>query len=201
MRGSIRQELGLDPDRPILGSIGRFDAIKGYDIMLAAFGLLMAHWDTGPTPLLVLAGEGPELPRLRDQAAALGPQAEVRFIGWRKDVTDLLNAFSLFTLASRSEGTSLSLLEAMSCGCCPVVTDVGGNGAVLGPDLAHRMVPASNPQALANAWRDALRDPDRCAADAALARHRVEALFSLDAMVRAYEALYLEGCSSKGLAS
>ena len=68
---------------------------------------------------------------------SLGGQAF--FMGWRDPVDDLLAGFTLYTLASRSEGTSIGLLEAMSAGCCPVVTDVGGNRHVLGPELA-RMV-------------------------------------------------------------
>jgi glycosyltransferase involved in cell wall biosynthesis len=190
---TLHRELGLDPDRPIIGSIGRFDPIKGYDIMLAAYDSLAASWGPSPVPVLALAGEGPELPRLRALAAALGPRALVHFLGWRTDLPNLLGSFSLFTLASHSEGTSLSLLEAMALGCCPVVTDVGGNAAVLGPDLAHRLVPPSDPAALAGAWLRALRDAAGRARDVTLARGRVEARFSLDAMVCAYEALYLEG--------
>jgi glycosyltransferase involved in cell wall biosynthesis len=114
----------------------------------------------------------------------------VHLLGWRDDVHSLHTAFTLFTMSSRSEGTSVSLLEAMSAGLCPVVTDVGGNGATLGAELAHRLVPAESPEALASAWRAALLDPSARAADAAMARARVQRDFGLDAMVRAYERLY-----------
>jgi glycosyltransferase involved in cell wall biosynthesis len=93
-------------------------------------------------------------------------------------------------MSSRSEGTSVSLLEAMSAGLCPVVTDVGGNAAVLGPALRHRLVPPADPEALAMAWRDALVDSDRRTADGAAARQRVKAVYSLEEMVRRYESLY-----------
>ena len=78
----------------------------------------------------------------------------------------------------------------MSAGLCPVVTDVGGNAAVLGPGLAHRLVPPREPAALAAAWTAALADPGRRQADAAAARRRVQDAFSLRTMVRRYEALY-----------
>ncbi len=93
-------------------------------------------------------------------------------------------------MSSRSEGTSVSLLEAMGAGICPVVTDVGGNAAVLGPSLRHWLVAPEDPAALAAAWRDALDDRTRREADAAAARSRVRAEFALDAMVRRYEAVY-----------
>ena len=191
--GRLREELGLDPEQPIIGSIGRFDPVKGYGTMLEAYSTLVESWGPGPVPALVLAGEGPEMARLVEQAATLGPRAAAHFLGWRTDLPNLLASFTVFTLASLSEGTSLSLLEAMSCGCCPVVTDVGGNGAVLGPELAHRLVRPSDAQALAEAWADALRDPIRRTADAAAGRRRVEARFSLHTMINAYEALYREG--------
>jgi len=71
------------------------------------------------------------------------------------------------------------------------VTDVGGNGAVLGEELRHCLVASESPSALARAWREALGDPRRLQ-DARLGRSRVVERFSLEAMVRAYEALYLE---------
>jgi glycosyltransferase involved in cell wall biosynthesis len=111
-------------------------------------------------------------------------------VGWRKDVEQVYAVCDVFTLASWSEGTSLGLLEAMSTGVCPVITAVGGSPAVLGPDLQHRLVPPGDPRALANAWLEALQQPDRRRADGAAARARVERAFGLGAMVRCYERLY-----------
>ncbi|MBA4159828.1 MAG: glycosyltransferase, partial [Gemmatimonadetes bacterium] len=93
--------------------------------------------------------------------------------------------------ASRSEGTSVSLLEAMSAGLCPVITEVGGNAAVLGPDLRHRLVPPEDASALASAWRAALTASRAREADARAARERVKEHFGLQAMVARYQELYL----------
>jgi glycosyltransferase involved in cell wall biosynthesis len=121
----------------------------------------------------------------------------VRWLGWRDDIAHLHEAFTLFTMSSRSEGTSISLLEAMSAGLCPVVTDVGGNAAVLGDDLRHRLVPPCDPDALASAWLAALRDADARENDGRAARARVVSAFTLEAMVRTYERLYRrEGLSA-----
>jgi glycosyltransferase involved in cell wall biosynthesis len=136
--------------------------------------------------VLVVAGDGQERERL---SGSRPPGAF--FLGWRDDIDELHAAFSLFTMASHSEGTSISLLEAMSAGLCPVVTDVGGNGAVLGPELAHRLVPAADAGALADAWRVALLDFRARAADAEVARERVERGFSARLMVRQYERIYV----------
>ena len=188
--GTLRRELGVATDVPILGSIGRLDYIKGYDVMLHALAQLLAEWRSGPAPVLVLAGDRPDGDRLRALVGQLGLAGRAHLVGWRTDVEALHAAFALFTLASRSEGTSVGLLEAMSAGLCPVVTAVGGNAAVLGPSLRHRLVVAENPAALTAAWRDALADPARRTADAAAARQRVEQCYGLPTMIQAYERLY-----------
>ncbi|HEX5436693.1 MAG TPA: glycosyltransferase [Gemmatimonadaceae bacterium] len=194
-RGALRRELGLAPDVPIIGSIGRLQRIKGYDIMVEAFALLRGGWSSTPAPVLVLCGDGSERAMLEQLARERGVADAVHFLGWRDDIHELHSAFALFTMSSRSEGTSVSLLEAMSAGLCPIVTDVGGNAAVLGDALRHRLVPAERPEALAAAWSAALEQPAARCEDALRARARVEQAFGLEAMVRAYEALYAGGGS------
>jgi len=191
--GTLRRDLGLDATTPILGSIGRFQTIKGYDIMIEAFRILRETCAPGLNPVLVLAGEGPQRHHLETLVDSYGLRDAIRFLGWRDDVHDLHATFTLFTLSSRSEGTSVSLLEAMSAGLCPVVTNVGGNADVLGKELRHRLVPSEDPTALAGAWKHALQDGVRRDVDAQTARQRVEIDFSLDAMVRSYERLYTAG--------
>jgi glycosyltransferase involved in cell wall biosynthesis len=189
--GTVRAELRIPADAPVIGSVGRLDPIKAYDVMIEAFAHLLTIWEAPPRPVLLLAGDGPERARLEALIRARGLEAAAHLIGWRDDVHDLYATFTLFTLSSWSEGTSLSLLEAMSSGLCPVVTEVGGTPAVLGNRLPHRLVPPRRPEALAAAWREALRDGARRRDDAGLARVRVEEAFGLDAMVRRYEAIYL----------
>ena len=94
------------------------------------------------------------------------------------------------TMSSRSEGTSISLLEAMSAGLCPIVTRVGGNAAVLGEHLTHRLVPSEDPSALAMAYHECLTNSNRRRADGARASQRIKTHFSVTAMVEQYERLY-----------
>jgi glycosyltransferase involved in cell wall biosynthesis len=189
--GAVRAELGIDPGALVLLSIGRLEPVKGYDLALRALAALR---DRAPElarrTVLVVAGDGSERRRLEAMARSLGVDGALRLAGWRDDVHALHAAADVFTLTSRSEGTSVSLLEAMAAGLCPVITDVGGNAAVLGPELRHRLSPAGDAGALAAAWAGALADGDRRRADAAAARARVATHFSAEAMARRYEALY-----------
>lgn len=191
-RTALRAALGLPADVPVIGSIGRLEPVKNYQLALRALARLVMAAGTGAAPILVLAGDGSERSTLEELAGRLGVAAQVRFLGWRADADRLYGAFDLFTLSSRSEGTSISLLESMSSGVCPVVTDVGGNRAVLGPTLAHLVVPGDDEVALAECWRRQLSDAAGRAAAGAAARARVEAEFSLDRMIEQYAALYHE---------
>ena len=192
--GKLRAELGIGADVPVLGSVGRLEHIKGYDVMVEAYAILRTQWGVGdPMPELVVGGDGSERGALEQSAGRLGVTAGLHLIGWRDDIHDLHRAFDLFTMSSRSEGTSVSLLESMSAGLCPVVTDVGGNAAVLGSGLAHRLVPGQDPAALADAWMEALTNREKSHLDAATARRRVENEFGLERMVYGYQSIYSEG--------
>jgi glycosyltransferase involved in cell wall biosynthesis len=191
-RSALRAALDLPPGALVIGSIGRLEPVKNYQLALRAFARLGTGAGEGASPVLVLAGDGSERACLEALAGELGIAARVKFLGWRNDADRLYGAFDLFTLSSRSEGTSISLLEAMSTGVCPVVTDVGGNRAVLGPGFEELVVPGDDEAALAAAWQRQIADPARRSGMGARARSRVEAGFSLNRMVEQHVALYHE---------
>src|SRR5256885_15181338 len=89
-RAAARSELGLDDATPILGTVGRFDAGRRYDLMIEAFAALRATWRSAPAPVLVMAGEGPA----GAGPAALGEaqhlEGAVRLLGWRGQIEGLL---------------------------------------------------------------------------------------------------------------
>jgi glycosyltransferase involved in cell wall biosynthesis len=188
--GSLRRELGIASNAPIVGSIGRLESIKAYELMVDAFARFVAT-NVGRDAVLVIGGEGSSRPAIERAIENHRLRGRVHLIGWRNDIRALHSAFSVFTLSSKSEGTSISLLEAMSAGIPPVVTDVGGNGAVLGPSLSDGLVPFGDPDALAAGWGRLLATPSVLASVSRLARDRVVTAYGLDRMTRAYEQLYL----------
>jgi sugar transferase (PEP-CTERM/EpsH1 system associated) len=191
-RTRLRHEWEVDDRHVVIGSIGRLEPVKGYDVMLEAFARLRERWTGAGMARLVVAGDGSQRAALQAQAARLGITDSVHLLGWRDDVHDLHAAFDLFSLSSRSEGMSISLLEAMAAGLCPVVTDVGGNAEVLGPGLRHLLVPPEDPGSLAERWEDLLADPARRAASARSAQQRARDQFDVSQMVRRYAELYEE---------
>lgn len=193
-RESLRPGLGIPDGDFVIGSIGRLEPIKHYRLAVQAFARVLARRrEAGiPAPWLVLAGDGSERAALEAEAGALGVAERVRFLGWRDDVERLHDTFDLFTLTSRSEGTSISLLEAMSAGLCCAVTDVGGNRAVLGEPLAALLVPPDDPEAMAEAWHQRLARPGETRRLGEACRARVAAAFGVDRMVARHAQLYRE---------
>jgi glycosyltransferase involved in cell wall biosynthesis len=173
----------------VIGSVGRLDRVKGFDVMLDAFDSFYAQ-RRGLDVDLVIVGDGPERNTLVKRIEQSPHRERIHLTGWAGDIETVLRTFDLFTMTSWSEGTSMSLLEAMSTGVCPVVTDVGGNAHVLGSGLSHRLVKPGNTQEIAAAWLRAVDDPGRLQDDRRMARERAVGHFSVKAMAVAYETLY-----------
>ena len=191
---------GVDTDRyrilsqpesrgPIIGTVARLAPEKDYPTMLDAFRLVANQI---PEARLVFVGDGPSSLELHAKTAELGLQDRVEFLGMRRDICELLNTFSIFSLSSTTEGLSMTVLEAMACGTPVVATDVGGNREMLYPPVCGLLAPAKNPVALAEAYLRLLRNPQERIQMAAAARHRVVQDFSVHSMLRQYLALYDE---------
>lgn len=185
-----RERLELSPTTPVIGCIARLDPIKDFPMLIEALALLRRDWPAGESPVLVLAGDGPERERIMALAERWRLVDAVHLVGWVGETVGLYPLFDVFTLSSRSEGTSVALLEAMSCGVCPVVTAVGGNPAVLGPELRAMLVPSGAAAQLADRWRGVLLDHPARRRLADIARERVIAEFSLASMVERHASLY-----------
>lgn len=194
--GALRRELGLESDQPIVGSVGRLEPVKGYEVVIEAFRLLCDRL-AGPAPALVIAGEGSARRDLEALIARLGLSGKVFLLGWRDDSPDLYAHFDCFAMGSWSEGTSVSLLEAMACGVAPVVTRVGGNLDVLGPELADLAVPPGDAPALASRMACLLRE-GAANAIGAVARLRVVRAYRIEATAQAYDQLYTAIVSKGG---
>jgi sugar transferase (PEP-CTERM/EpsH1 system associated) len=185
---SARAALDTPPSGFHVGCVARLAAVKDHVTLLDAFARFRA---VRPDAHLTLVGDGPERASLEERAARLDLRRAVTFAGPRADVAPLLAAFDVFVLASLSEGTSLTLLEAASAGLAIVATRVGGNEEVVVDGETGLLVPAANPAALAEALAALAARPDRAAMGAA-GRARVERRFSVERMARAYAELYAE---------
>ena len=140
------QPSGQDPGlgHPLVLAVGRLHPQKGYDTLLAALPMLTEC-------VVAVAGDGP----LRAQLAAAAP--DVRWLGRRADVADLLAAADVVVLPSSWEARSLTAQEALRAGRPLVATAVGGLPELLADGAV--LVPPGDPHALGQAIRTLLDDP------------------------------------------
>lgn len=125
-RSRLRQELGL-PAGALGVYVGRLEHIKGADRLIRA---LVSVNDL----TLVVVGDGTERPALERLAADLGVAGRTHFVGFSDRVPDYLRAADAFFLASRGEGMSNALLEAMASGLACVAAETSGVRELLGGD-------------------------------------------------------------------
>jgi glycosyltransferase involved in cell wall biosynthesis len=140
--------LGLDPDRLVVGYVGRLAAQKGLEVLVQAAQRMLASSE-GVQFLLV--GEG-ELERAtRQMVQSLGLADHVWFPGYRTDIPRVLAALDVFVLPSLYEGMPYTLLEAMAAGRAIVATDVAGNRDLVRHGETGLLVPPRQARALADA--------------------------------------------------
>ncbi|MTV24477.1 glycosyltransferase family 4 protein [Nitriliruptoraceae bacterium ZYF776] len=184
---------------PIVVHVGRIAPGKGVDVLLDAFTDLRRGDGQGADAHLVVAGDGPAMPALTEQARLLGLGDDVTWLGHRDDVPAVLAAADVVVLPSLREGLSLALLEAMAAARAIVATDLGGTAEALVGGRAGVLVPPGDAGAVTAALRELLADPDRRTRLAARALAEFEARYRLERMVGAYRDLYAElGAATPG---
>lgn len=186
-----KRQFGLDPARPVIGTVGRLEERKRHDHLLLAARLTMVRAN-GRAPQVLVVGDGPLRARLERHAAELGITSAVRFAGGLADVRPALAAMDVFVLPSGAEGTSNALLEAMAAGRPVVATAVGGTGEILENGETGVLVAPGDVTALAAETLALVTDPARQAHLGAAARRAAEQRFGAATMVGRLADLYAE---------
>ena len=185
-----KQRLGLADDDHVIGIIARLDPIKNHAMLLRAFPQILEK--IPDTYLLIVGPDGPEKENIERLIISLGITENVRLLGARNDIADLLQACDVFALSSFSEGTSVTLLEAMAAAVPIVATNVGGNPEVIENKVTGYLVPSDDDVAMAEKLILLLQDTQIRERMGKAAQDRAHAKFSLEKMVSTYTDLYLK---------
>jgi glycosyltransferase involved in cell wall biosynthesis len=181
-----KRSLGLGPKAPLIGFVGWLLPIKGPEYLLQAMDYI---WPKQPDTTLVMVGKGDLDVDLRAEALRKNVNGNVKFLGWRQDIHELMPVFDIFVLPSLNEGMGRVLVEALAAGKPVVASRVGGI-----PDLVHDgetgyLVPPADAKALSDAILKLLKNPDQ----AKLMGQRGKECcrqFSLEAMIAKLDNLY-----------
>jgi glycosyltransferase involved in cell wall biosynthesis len=186
-RREARASLGLPSDVAVVAWHGRVEMYgKGLDVLLDAWRHLGRDGNRGDARLL-LVGEGPDADHLRARLADEGHQGVdwvAKYLLDRDEMRRYLSAADVYVFPSRHEGLPVAAIEAMACHLPVVAADAPGVADILEGGERHGgvLVPRGDAVSLAAALGELLSDRDRAARLGLLARERVEASFSIEAV-------------------
>lgn len=170
-----------------IGMISELHPTKRIEDAIRAFSLLVHEFADSA---LIVLGEGTERGCLEKLITELHLEKRVKLIGHVPDAPQYLRAFEVFVHSSQSEALAFAVLEAGLASLPVVATRVGGIPEIIASETHGILVPARNPEALAGALRELLRNPVAAEEMARRLHDRVRAEFSKEKMVAATLALY-----------
>lgn len=188
---STKEEVSKELDIPVhfkwIAAVGRLWPQKGYKDILWAMELIRV---ANPETMLVIFGEGPMRQRLEHYRDQIQIAPNVRFVGERSDVADLLQHFDLFVNGSLYEGQSNSILEAMSTGLPVVASDIPGNRDLIAHGKNGLLFPLGDPYQLARFATELLIDPEKSKVFGSNGSRRIQEEFSIEQLVKRHEDFY-----------
>lgn len=186
-RRKKKVELGLDPNKCCVGTVGSLKPVKNHEMLVRAAAILK---DSNPNIDFAIVGAGPLLSSLVNQRDELGLHNDIHFLGMRDDIPEVLQAFDIFVMCSRSEDLSVAILEAMSAGLPVVATDVGGNGELVSEGLTGFLVERNSTRKFAKRVMRLARDQELRARMGVAAAERARDRFTSEVNARKTAELY-----------
>ncbi len=203
-REQAREQLGLDPEMPMVAYVGRFDPRKGIDTLIQAWAKLgepAAFSESNPTPkgqVYLVGGSRPgsadddETARLKALVKELGLEETIIFTGRVSDADLLLYyaAANVCAIPSHYEPFGLVALEAMASGTPVIASDVGGLQYTVRPRVTGLLVPPKDPEALAEALSQVFEHPEMWKRYGVAAQKHVQEVFSWSGVAAQLKELY-----------
>jgi glycosyltransferase involved in cell wall biosynthesis len=185
----LREQWGVG-DGHLLVVPARLHPEKGQTYLFRALPLIRRRLGARLTTLI--AGAGPAAASYREEVRTLGCADIVKFVGFRRDLPDLMAAADLVVLPSVAEAFGIAAAEALYLGTPVVASNVGGVPEIVDDGVDGVLVPPADSEALGKEIADLLVDWERRSRFRGIGTAKVEARFGFRRMVRAYEQVYEE---------
>ena len=185
---SIKRQLGICDDSPVLIQVGRFADPKNQDVTAKAMTSIVREI---PMCQILFVGDGPQRSRVEEIINSNGLQKNVHFLGIRSDINDLLAISDIFLLPSSWEGMPVSMLEAISAGVAVIGTNVKGIRDIAPMfDGCVKLVATHDPDALALSVIEALKDTSFRQEASEKGPELIARNFSIEKMAKSYIKLH-----------
>ncbi len=180
-RDGFRNVIGVAPETPLIGFVGRIDVEKGPDQFLQAAQVIHAEV---PQAHFVLVGTGHQYDKMQGLTGELGLASCVHFAGLWPDTSQVYPGLDLLLQTSRIEGLPLSLLEGMACGLPVVALGVGGVPEIVEEGRTGMIAGPGDWRGVGQRAVDLLEHADRLKAMGEAGQRRAQAQFDLRVTVR-----------------
>ena len=193
-RRRARQEFGFSDDSIVIGFVGRFSPGKGHEEFLAAADMLRKKRENLHFLIVGEAsfGEQQYEHRVKSMSHSLGLDNVVRFVGFRKDIPEVMASFDVFAFPSHAESFGIVLIEAMAMERPVVSTNCDGVLDIVVNGETGLYVRPRSPIELANALTRLVDDPSLREKLGKAGRKRVEQFFDQKKQIQKLEDLYYQ---------
>ena len=171
----------------LIGTIGRLSEQKGIDIFLSAISELIYG---NRNILAVIIGDGELRPNLEEQCDKLAIKENVKFLGYRSDVLELISQMDFIVLASRWEGFPLTPIETFSVGKTIIVSNIAGNNEIVQDKINGLLFEKENVEDLRVKIKQLINDTDKRKYYEKNAQRTFKEKFSYEAFINNYEKIY-----------
>lgn len=197
----LKEDLNIHPDDFVVGAIGNINKAKGFEYFVETAGILKKNLEN--VKFLIAGGrlntKQEYWDRLHALVISLDLTDDIHFLGYRKDIFEILSIFDVLVLSSITEACPMVVLEAMAMMVPVVATDVGGVREQIEDRISGIVVQSKRSDLLADGVMEISRLPEEELENMTSAsRKRVEQLFSLDRIAEQHKNIYDEliSCAS-----
>lgn len=183
----VRDEFGATDETPVIGTIAHLSEKKGHRDLFAALPHICREF---PQVQFWIVGQGPLREELENTARANGTINNVRFLGFRRDMADIMHAIDVMALPSHREPCALVYIEAALMEKPILACRAGGAPESVADGETGVLVPVQDSRAIAAALCELLDNRDRAGAMGRAGRERARDVFGWPRFIRTLEGVY-----------
>lgn len=178
-----KKKLNLSSNHPVIGVLANFNPIKGHIYFIEAAAIIKNQFKEAQFVLIGgMTGNNVE-EQLKKRVSELGLEQCVHFLGYRRDIAEVLSVIDILVAPSLSEGFSNTIVEALYMRKAVVATNVGGNPEIIKEGQTGLLVKPADPEAIASAVLRLLNDKESALRMGESGRECVKKYFTIDKMM------------------
>jgi glycosyltransferase involved in cell wall biosynthesis len=183
----IKSKLGINPNVPVIGTVGRLTEQKGHIYLLQAI-LKLKH--KFPDIKVLIVGDGPLMDELKSYTSSSGLSNNVIFTGFRRDIPALLSIMDIFVFPSLWEGLPNALIEAMASGKAIIASNLPQIKEVLDSDGLGILVPPKDSDSISQSINFLLKNEKIVKKMGNSAKNMACTRFNIENTVKIYEKMF-----------